>query len=331
MKTNIHELIQKLKNIIGNDEIVVLGGGKSSETNTSLITSKRVLKSLQQVGIKSSLLDPELNKKSLFEKLKNSKIVFLGLHGGYGEDGTIQGWLDFNGIKYTGSKIITSAIGMNKIVTKKIFLGDKIPTPEFVEYTKYCSFNKFISKSEKLLNYPLFVKIANEGSGNGVYLINNKKEFKKTLLSLNKNTNLDMLYAERFIKGKELSICTLETEGKIIALPILEAKFNGDFFSKEIRTKLNGYTNEVPAKLSKKIENNIKLIAIRSHKSLFANSYLRLDVRLEKNTNIPYVIEITTLPGLTEKSWLPAMSQNYGYSFNELIVRILLSKFETKI
>jgi len=330
MTSNLQKLTQKLKNILDDGEVIVLGGGKSSEKDASRITSDRVLRSLQNLEIKSQLLDPEVYKNSLLEKLKKARIVFLGLHGGYGEDGTIQGWLDFNSIKYTGSNALTSAIGMNKIVTKKLFVSNKIPTPEFVEYIECGSFKSFIDKSQKLLKYPFFIKIANEGSGNGVFLVSNKVEFEKILLNLNSNTKLEMLYSEKFIKGRELSVCTLDVGNKSIVLPILEAKFDGEFFDKEIRSKPNGYINDVPAKLPETVVNQIKNIAILSHKSLFASSYLRLDIRLEEKTNIPYVIEITTLPGLTEKSWLPAMSQSYGYSFDELVVIILLSAFENK-
>lgn len=330
MTSNFQKLTQKLKKILDGGEVAVLGGGKSSETNASVVTSDRVLKSLQNLGIKSQLLDPEVYKDSLLVRLKKARIVFLGLHGGYGEDGTIQGWLDLNGIKYTGSKILTSAIGMNKIITKKIFVSSKIPTPEFVEYNTFGDSQRFINKSEKLLGYPTVIKIANEGSGNGVFLVRSRVEFERVLSDFDKNINLEMLYSEKFIKGKELSVCTLETDDKTIALPILEAKFDGEFFDKEIRAKPNGYINEVPADLPKTIEARIKKLAVLTHKLLFADSYLRLDIRLEESTNIPYVIEITTLPGLTEKSWLPAMVQNYGYTFDELIVRILLSALKRK-
>lgn len=330
MTAKFQILLQRLKKILAGGEVVILGGGNSSERSASITTSNRVLKSLQNLRIRSQLLDPEIDKESLLKKLKKAKIVFLGLHGGYGEDGTIQGWLDFNNIKYTGNNILTSAIGMNKIITKKLFVGNKIPTPEFEERANYSSVDKFIDKSEKSLKYPLLIKIANEGSGNGVFFIKNRNKFRQTLLNCEKNTDINMIYAERFIKGKELSVCVFETEGKIVVFPILEAKFNAEFFNKEIRIKPNGYINEVPAKLSKPVENQIRNIAILSYKSMFADSYLRLDIRLEKSTSIPYVIEVTTLSGLTEKSWLPAMSQNYGYTFDELVVRTLLSAFEYK-
>lgn len=205
MTSNLQKLTQKLKSILDDGEVIVLGGGKSSEKDASRITSDRVLRSLQNLEIKSQLLDPEVYKNSLLEKLKKARIVFLGLHGGYGEDGTIQGWLNLNGIKYTGSNILTSAIGMNKIITKKLFVSNKIPTPEFVVYTECGDNKKFVDKSEKLIKYPLFIKIANEGSGNGVFLIKNRVEFEKFFINLDKNLDLKMLYSERFIKGRELS------------------------------------------------------------------------------------------------------------------------------
>lgn len=330
MSTKLQALLQRLKKILVGGEVIVLGGGSSSEKNASFATSNRVLRSLQNLGIKSHLINPEIDKGVLLKKLKEAKIVFLGLHGGYGEDGTIQGWLDFYGIKYTGSGVLASAIGMNKIITKKLFVGNNIPTPEFVERANYSNIDKFIGKSEKSLKYPLFIKIANEGSGNGVFLIKSRNEFKQTLQDLEKNKDTNVIYAERFVKGRELSVCVFETEGEIIVFPILEAKFDAEFFNKEVRMKPNGYVNEVPARVSKLVKNQIRNIAILTYKSMFADSYLRLDIRLERSTNIPYVIEVTTLPGLTEKSWLPTMSQNYGYTFDELVVRTLLSAFEHK-
>lgn len=323
MTTRYFNFLKKVSLCLGGKKIVILSGGDSSESEISRRTALRVSLALKEMGFRVSQIDPSVNRNLLFRKLENAGLVFLGLHGGCGEDGTIQGWLDFHKLPYTGTSVLGSSIGANKLITKKILIANKILTPPYVAMRECLGGKGFFTQLvEKKLGYPVILKIANEGSGKGVFLAKNKMNFLKILKDVGVRPDL---FAEAYIPGREISIGIIGINNKSVVLPILEAKYRGEILSYEGRYNQKGHIKEVPAKLSKRMEKKLKTIALLCHRSLFAQGYSRIDIRLDERTEKPFVLEITTLPGLTRQSWLPAMAEKAGYEFKELVLLIMLS------
>lgn len=322
---NLLVSINKIKSFLDGKEILVAYGGRSSEKNASFKTGQRIAECLERNGINTRLVDPENRRSELIAWASKSGLVFLGLHGGYGEDGTIQGLLDYYHIPYTGSGILGSCIGMNKLVTKRILTSVNIPTADFVVWNEMSSTLNFINESETKLGYPMMMKILDEGSGNGVFLVKDREEF---IYKLSEIKILNKVFVEKYIKGRELSVGVIEEDGELVVLPILEVIYDGDFFDLKIRSNPRKYQKNIPAKLSGDIEERIKSICRQSYKVLGASVYSRIDIRLEEKTNIPYILEITTLPGLTESSWIPEMAEIGRVSFDELIFLIILATID---
>jgi D-alanine-D-alanine ligase len=317
--------VDKINKFLGGKNILVLYGGRSSEKDASLRTGKRIVKCLMDCGIKTILFNPEEDMGGLVDKANNSGLVFLGLHGGYGEDGTIQGLLDFYRIPFTGSGILGSGVGMNKLITKRILRSEGVSTADYVVWSESIDTKDFVDRSEKKLGYPLMMKIWDEGSGNGVFLIDDRETFEN---KLNGVKELDKVFAEKYITGREMSVGVIEISGKTVVLPVLEVLYKGYFFDLKIRSDPKKYQKIIPAKMEPDVENKVKDVCRYAHKILGANVYSRIDLKLEEGTNIPYLLEITTLPGLTDTSWYPEMAEIGKLSFSELVLLIILASID---
>lgn len=325
------QALNKIRKFIGNQEILILFGGSSSERNASIKTGNRVAKCLEELGLEYSLVDSEINPSLCIDKAKKAGLVFLALHGGMGENGTIQGALDFLKIPYTGSGILGSAVGMNKLVTKRILKASGIITSDFVVRNESDSTKNFINESEIFLGYPMMLKIWDEGSGNGVYYIDSRKEFESKLEG---NKDINKVFVEKFIEGKEITVGLIEVNGEIQVLPIMEVIYDAQYFDKKIRRDLNNYRREVPAQLDGTMEKKVRDICTLAHKVLGAEAYSRIDIRIDEKNNTPVILEITTLPGLTESSWIPEMAEKGGISFCELVLLIItasIRKYDSRI
>ncbi|MCS7250282.1 MAG: D-alanine--D-alanine ligase [candidate division WOR-3 bacterium] len=307
---------KKLINYLKEKKIGVICGGWSKEREISLLTAKNVAQALERIGLRYQLIDINRN---FYKQIIEAKIdiAFIALHGKPGEDGTIQGFLELIGIPYTGSGVLASAIGMDKILTKILFQYGKIPTPKFITLNKNENLLEKINLAEKELGFPMVIKPRYEGSSVGVEIIENKKELIRKAKILRKE--FGDIFFEEYIKGMIATCGILDDK----PLPILELVPKRERFYSYKAKYTKGETEFiVPARLDKKTTLKIQELSLKAHKILGCKGYSRVDL-VVKDDKKPYFLEINTLPGLTELSDLPKEAEALGISYDEVILKIL--------
>ena len=287
-------------------------GGKSAEHNVSLASGNQVLKHLDcEKYIPSKLV---IKKDGSFDfsisDLKNLDIVFIALHGPGGEDGVIQGFLESLGIKYTGSGVLASAIGMNKKVSKTIWKSKGLPIVPFRIVSS-------IANCERT-NPPFVLKPASQGSSFGVSIVENKAQIEKAFKDAAASGNEVML--EPYIKGTEITVGVLGNE-KPFALPVIEIVPKTKFFDYEAKYTPGMSEEIVPARISKLLTIQAQKLAIKAFTALGCRGFARVDMFIEKGKIL--LSEINTIPGLTKNSLLPKAAKASGISFSDLIDRII--------
>lgn len=294
-------------------KVGVIAGGISSEREVSLRSGQAVFNALKELGFNAVFIDAG---KDLCEKIKEEKIdvAFLVLHGGWGENGAVQGMLEVMGIPYTGSGVLSSALAMDKEATKKIFIYHGIPVPPFKVVYKQEYFS--LSFNLEPLNFPLVVKPAEEGSSVGVNIVKNEVELKSALENAFKYGQRAIL--EKFIEGREIHIGVLGDK----ALGGVEVRPKKGFYDYESKyTK--GLTEYIlPPEINNDLYEKLKDLGLKAHKALGCKGGTRVDMIVDSNGN-PYVLEVNTIPGMTETSLLPKISQLSGYDFKGLVKEIL--------
>jgi D-alanine-D-alanine ligase len=303
-----------LKKTIG-----VLFGGWSSERSISIGSGKCVIESLVKQGFKVRGIDVD---KDFVRKLKSINIAFIALHGKPGEDGSIQGILDFYGIPYTGSGIIGSAIGMDKIISKKVFSGAGIPTPDFV-HDEDVDIPAIIDR----LGMPLVIKPRAEGSSVGIAIVENKEQMEKKLRVLRRK--FKDLFFEKYIPGM-MATCGILNE---VPLPVLEIAPRKKKFYDYKSKYTKGMTDYIiPARIPDEQYKKTQAYALQAHQAIGASGFSRVDFVFDHGYN-PYVLEVNTIPGLLSESNLPLEARAIGLSYDELVYEILtsaLSRIKTK-
>lgn len=305
----------------------VLMGGMSTERDISLKSGQAVFDALFEKGYNVVKID--VGKDSC-ENITREKIdiAFISLHGKYGEDGAIQGLLEMLGIPYTGSDILSSAISINKVLSKRIFKLNKIPTPAFKVFTKDCIVQgkrlKYLCKG---LGPLLIVKPNSQGSTIGVSLVSsvsNTTDLAEAVKLALKYDNTVLI--EKFIKGRELAVGVLNNR----ALPVIEIKPKHKIYDYEAKyTK--GMTEYItPAKLTNALQKKVSDMALKAFNILGCSGASRVDIMLDMK-NRPYVLEVNTIPGMTETSLLPKAALCAGISFSELVEEILNTAGNNKI
>ncbi len=302
-------------------KVAILYGGESPEREVSLISGKCVYNALRK-KYKVKLFDPSRkNFIGNFLKFKPD-CVFIALHGGIGESGAIQGFLETLKIPYTGSDVLSSAICLNKIICKKILKFSKIPTPSFIIVKK--------NKIPKLpFGFPAVVKPANLGSTIGVKIVNSPEELKK---AVNEAFKLDKeVFIEKFIDGKEVTVGILGNED-VEVLPIIEIQTKRGFYDYKAKYTPGESSHIIPPNLPTKIIKKIEKIAKKTYKVLRCSGFARMEIMVDKNYNF-FVLDVNTIPGLTKLSLLPDAAKYKGLNFEELCEKILklgLEKWKKK-
>lgn len=292
----------------------VIAGGFSSEREVSLKSGQAVFNALKELGYKVVFIDAG---KDLCERLKSEKIevAFLVLHGGWGENGGIQGMLEVMGIPYTGSGVLASALAMDKEASKKIFLYHGIPIPPFkVVYLEYF-LNDSMHKLEPL-NFPCVVKPAEEGSSVGVSIVKDREELKKALNEAFKYGERVIL--EEYIMGREIHIGVLGDR----ALGGVEVRPKRGFYDYEAKYTKGMTEYILPPEIDDALYERLKDLGLRAHKVLGCKGGTRVDIIVDREGN-PYVLEVNTIPGMTETSLLPKIAALAGYDFKDLVREIL--------
>lgn len=297
--------------------IVVLYGGFSSERKISLKTGAAVYKNLcKWKDFNVRLLDIKktdyINKLLLLKK-KKVDLVFIALHGKFGEDGVLQTMLDALGIKYTGSDALASALCMNKHYAKCVFVANKIPTPDWQLLDKD-------SKNIRLeLKYPVIIKPVDEGSTIGVSLASNHTEYNEGLKKAFRYSR--RVIVEKFIDGREFTVPILGDK----ILPIVEIIPNlNKFYDFNSKYKKGGSRHVIPANLDNNTYKEIEIIAKKAAEAVGCKVICRVDVILENKTNKIYVLEINSIPGMTSTSLFPESARFFGIEFPQLVREIVL-------
>ena len=286
-------------------------GGRSRERPISLKTGNACFHALKKIGYNVSHYDPTKNIKNDLKKI-NPDVVFNCLHGKFGEDGKIQKILETLRIPYTHSGIKSSENAMDKIKSKKIFNKNKIKTANFKIIKKLSDIKNKISLSKFIL------KPINEGSSFGVNIFENCSK-----ANLNKIKKLikkyKILLQEPYIEGKEIQTAVLG--GKAIgSVEIIPKRQFYDYKAKYLSSAKTIHL--IPPKISKKLHNKIKKIALKAHKALKCKGVTRSDFRVT-DTGLIYILETNTQPGMTKLSLVPEIAIKYGLNFNELVDWIL--------
>ena len=294
-------------------KILVVLGGNSREREISIKTGKACIGAIKRLGYKVEVFDPKI--KSFFDIKKcKADVIFNALHGEEGEDGYAQSFFEYSKIPYTHSGVLPSMNAMNKIVSKKLFIKNKIKTPEYHEIRKKnYTFSQLVKILKiKKLKYPLVIKPNNEGSSIGVKICKNLIFLQKNIKALFKT--YDTLIVENFIGGQEVQVAVLN--GK--ALGAIELKPKRKFYDYKAKYLKSAKTNHImPANISKKKYSEVLKIAERVHKNLRCRGVTRSDFKFYKNKF--YLLELNTQPGMTKLSLVPEIAAHRGISFYKLL------------
>lgn len=306
-------------------KVVLLAGGSSTEREVSFQTSQEMYKNLDKNKYDVDIISiPKEASNEWVIQLIQSKpnIVISALHGGYGEDGTVQGLLECLNIKYVGTKVLGSALGMDKYLSKQIMKLNHIPVAEDVFIQKdedLTDYDESISK----LGFPLVVKPNRGGSSIGISIVNNSEELLKAIECV-KALDEDLLI-ERYIKGREVTCGLVEGEDGVEVLTVLDIDTNSAFYDYRAKYE-DDQTKIVFSTLPQFLQDMIQEIAKKVFIILKCTGYARVDMIVKEEQIV--VLEINTLPGMTSHSLIPKAIQSKGISYSEFLDSLI--QFETQ-
>ena len=320
---------ERVKQELANLDIKSLGrvgvllGGRSGEREISLMSGNGVLEALLSKGVDAHPFDPGLRCPT---ELANEKFdrIFISLHGRYGEDGTIQGLLELLGLPYTGSGVLASALAIDKIATKLVWLSSGLSTPEFQELKADSDWNAVV----KHLGLPLIVKPAHEGSSLGLTKVKSVDELPaayRLAAGMDKK-----VIAETCIVGDELTCPLVGFGADAEALPVIKIippEANYDFHNKY-------FSNETkylcPTDLAPEVNQAVQELALAAYRALGCRTWGRADVMLDKQTGKPYLLEMNTSPGMTSHSLVPMAAKAAGVEYAELVLWVISQTLKSK-
>ncbi|MBI1890030.1 MAG: D-alanine--D-alanine ligase [Burkholderiales bacterium] len=303
-------------------KVGVLFGGRSAEREVSLMSGSGVLKALQSKGINAHGFDS--GQRSLAD-LAAEKFdrVFIALHGRFGEDGTLQGALEQLGIPYTGSKVMASAIAMDKVMTKRVWLAADLPTPRFMVLDAKVTPTEELKKLPDELGLPLMLKAPHEGSTIGITKVNGYSEVTEGFAHCAKYD--EVVLAEEFIRGRELTVPVLGKGRNARALPIVEIRAPEGNYDYQNKYFSDDTQYLCPAPLDEALTQKIQGLAVRAFNALGCEGWARVDFMLRITDNEPFLLELNSSPGMTGHSLVPMAAQAAGISYEDLCVEILKS------
>ena len=293
--------------------VAVVMGGPSSERDVSITGGRLVLAALERLGYEARSLDFD---ERFVEGLGAfaPDVVFNALHGPGGEDGTIQGILDWLHMPYTGSELRACALSMDKHLTKKLLSAEGLPTPAWDTFDLDGGTLPLLPGS---LNLPLVVKPRNEGSSAGVAIVRTHEEWSRSMIALSETRSF--ILAEEFVQGREFS-CGVLFEA---ALPVAEILPQGhEFYNYEAKYTAGGSRHEVPAHIDHDLSHRLQMLALSTHRLLGLRDYSRTDF-IVTPAGRPYILEINALPGMTPMSVFPDEAAATGITFDALIDRLV--------
>jgi D-alanine-D-alanine ligase len=294
-------------------KILILAGGISKERLISLDTGLQVAKELKKNGYKVKISEPDGSLSKNINQFKPN-VIFNALHGQFGEDGYIQTILEGFKIPYTHSGVIASSLAMDKAISKKIFIQNKINTPKYIKYSYEENNFDLIKNIEKKFKFPVVVKPINEGSSVNVFICT-KKNISRILSSLK---TYKEIMIEEFIGGREVQVAIMGNK----KLGAIELKPRRKFYDYKAKYSVNAKTEHIiPVELPKNKLNEVMDLSLKAHKIIGCKGVTRSDFKFYKNKF--YLLEINTQPGMTRLSLVPEIAKYKGISFIKLIEWIL--------
>ncbi|MPW45488.1 D-alanine--D-alanine ligase [Acinetobacter guerrae] len=292
-------------------KVAVLFGGKSAEREVSLDSGNAVLEALLRSGVQAEAFDP---KNRSVTELVNYDRAFIVLHGRGGEDGQIQGTLEWLNVPYTGTGVQGSAIGMDKIKTKQIWQGTDLPTAPYRIINKDSNIDEIVES----LGLPVIIKPVHEGSSIGMSKVEKKEDFAQAIAKATEHDAIVM--AEKWITGLEYTIVVLNGE----ALPVIRLEPPKDvaFYDYDAKYQRNDVQYGIPSGLSESDEKQLQQLTLRAFQAVGANGWGRVDAMQDEQGNF-WLLEINTVPGMTSHSLVPKAAKAVGIGFDELCVAIL--------
>ena len=301
-------------------KVAVLMGGKSAEREISLLSGSGVLKALQSKGVDAHAFDPA--ERDLVElKREGFQRCFIALHGRFGEDGTVQGALELLGIPYTGSGVMASAISIDKVMTKRVWLAEGVPTPRYQLLRRGAYQREDVIKVPDDLGLPVIVKPAREGSSIGVAKVEGYSQM-QAAVDAAAALDADVL-CEQFVSGDEVTCPILGSGENARALPVIRIvapEGNYDYQNKYF-TDDTKYL--VPCGLPEGEEAAIQALVVKAYRVLGCRGWGRVDVMIDATTRKPSLLEINTSPGMTGPSLVPMSARAAGISYEDLCLLLL--------
>lgn len=294
-------------------KVAVLMGGTSAEREMSLQSGKSVLAALLNKGVDAYAVDAAHDAIYTLQQGDYNR-VFNMLHGRGGEDGVIQGALEMIGLPYTGSGVLASALGMNKLRTKEIWKANELPTPEFLRLSRKSDIPRVVEK----LGLPVMVKPAREGSSIGVAKANSADDVDRAWRDALEFD--DIVIAERFVRGGEYTIGIVGRN----ALPIIRVETPSGFFDYHAKRAANPANYFCPSGLDTAREESYKNLALKAFEALGAKGWARVDMMADEQGK-PWLIEINTLPGMSDQDLIPMAAKAAGIEYDDLVLSILES------
>lgn len=326
-KSNQSQLIKNWQNFEIQGKVVVLYGG-STEREVSIESGLEVIASLKKRhSNKFEVIGFDLNEKNPIENLIQLKpnLVFIALHGGDGEDGTIQGLLQSLGIAYTGSSVLASSLSMDKVISKQIWKSHNLPTASYrlISDENILDFKNGngteIENLIKAMQFPFVIKPISSGSSLGVSLVKEKSQITQAyLLAKQHSKPHQMVMAEQYIKGYEITAGFLNDQ----CLDLILIKVENSFYDYDAKYVSNATQLICPAPIDKKFSKTLTQIATQAYQSLQMSGWGRIDLIIDENNN-PFLLEANVIPGLTSHSLVPCAAKKAGYSFDDLVMMIL--------
>jgi D-alanine-D-alanine ligase len=301
-------------------KVAVLMGGQSAEREISLLSGQGVLGALRSQGVNAHAFDPALENIGLL-KSQGFDACFIALHGRYGEDGTVQGALELQGIPYTGSGVMASAMAIDKVMTKRVWMAQGLPTPKFVLMQKAIVSTTEAEEIADELGFPIIVKPAREGSSLGVEKVMDVHALKDAVA---KAARMDSaVLCEECIIGEEVTCPVLGSGDSAQALPLIRIvapEGNYDYENKYFKDETEYL---IPCGLPDGEEERIQRLILKAYRVLGCRGWGRVDVMIDAKRREPYLLEVNTSPGMTSHSLVPKSAKAIGLSYEELCVELL--------
>ncbi|MDP2065419.1 MAG: D-alanine--D-alanine ligase [Burkholderiaceae bacterium] len=303
-------------------KVAVLMGGDSAEREVSLMSGQGVLQALRSAGVDAHAFDPAAHDLGELRR-DGFQRCFIALHGRHGEDGTVQGALELLGIPYTGSGVMASAIAMDKVMTKRVWTAEGLPTPRYVWLAPDRQSREEVREVPDVLGLPLIVKPPREGSSIGVTKVRGYSQMQDAV-ALSARYDPDVL-CEEFIDGEEVTCPVLGEGAAARALPVIRIvapdgayDYQNKYFTDEVQYLC-------PSGLPEDEEREIQRIVLASYRALGCRGWGRADLMIRANDRKPFLLEMNTSPGMTSHSLVPMSARAAGISYEALCVQLLAS------